>query len=85
MYQIIFSPKLAAWQIQILTYGLLWISIRAHNKTEPVTFKNFDEARTYADSIGLDQVYRNRADTPAHHIMQGGYQPAVAHFRRGPA
>lgn len=85
MYQIIFSPKTAAWQVQILTYGLFWVSIRTHNKAEPVTFDNFDQARAYVDSVGLDQVYRNKADSHAHQLMQGGYQPAVAHFRRGQA
>ena len=65
MYRIIFNPFKCVWEIQLLRYWLIWITLRGK------TFDNFYDAEAYTCMIGLDNVYRRRNRTLLDHIAQG--------------
>lgn len=67
MYRIIFNTNTAKWQVQLQVYVIFWKTV----KTNPLGFENYDLASAYVESVGLDKVYRNFRETPAHQLWAG--------------
>lgn len=80
MYRIIFNPDTAKWQVQLLSYGLFWRTI----KTNPIGFENWELASQYVSKVGLANVYRPYKGSVIGAIMSGDHpqnEEAVQAYR----
>ena len=60
MWRIHFDPSLGMFKIQFLEWGFLWRTVqRANDQGEslPHYFVTFKQAKTHAQSIGLDEAF----------------------------
>lgn len=55
MYRIILNPTTSKWTVQISGMFLRWRTLSAGELVQE--FNSFDDARTFTEALGLDQVY----------------------------
>lgn len=75
MYRIHFDPKIGRFIVQVLAFGFIWVSVQkladSNDKTEPLTFTQFDEATSHVKTIGLDKLYRDKSENQFRAHMTG--------------
>lgn len=59
MWRIHFEPKIGKFVIQVLRYGMFWVSVRGGE--EVLSFVTHDDALSHVVHIGLDRLYRDRS------------------------
>ena len=57
MYRIHFDPRVGEFVIQVMKWGLFWITVSTNH---PLT--TYDEARAHVGAIGLDKLYQDRSE-----------------------
>lgn len=71
MFRISFDPAIGRFVIQVLRFGLFWVTISnaAYEKpgiAKPAGFKlsfdTYSDAKDHVTSIGLDQLYCDRSE-----------------------
>jgi hypothetical protein len=80
MFRIIFDPRGGKFKVQLLKWGCIWVTVQEHcvDDASPHecyidrTFGNYDLARQWVRTIGLDRAYREQASHVAW--AQGGVQ-----------
>ena len=75
MYRIHFDPKIGRFIVQVLAFGFIWVSVNkladSNDKTEPLTFIQFDQATNHVKTIGLDKLYRDKSENQFRIHMNG--------------
>lgn len=66
MYKIIFNPSKCQWEIKLLSFGFLWVTLKGK------TFPNHDSAVDYIDQVGLDKVYHPAGKSFFTAVVEGG-------------
>lgn len=69
MYRIHFDPALGKFVVQVLSWGIFWVTVR--NGSDFATFATFENAERYITDIGLNKLYENKsADKFRRHMAQ---------------
>lgn len=79
MYRIEFDPAVGMFIIQVLRYGMIWVTVNGKQGDEPIAtpfrFNKFSTAQAHVSQIGLDKLYENKsADRYRAHVSS----PAAA-------